>query len=72
MNNPCVLHEDTFYEYFKPRRLREAQYDIWGGHGLETFENTSIRFAVKIPPLCGPSSRGNPVVINGSLQAIIT
>ncbi len=32
-----VFHEDTFYEHFKPRRLADAQYDIWGGHGLETF-----------------------------------
>jgi hypothetical protein len=32
-----VLHEDTFYEYFKPIRHPDAQYDIWGGHGLETF-----------------------------------
>lgn len=32
-----VFHEDTFYEYFKPIRHPDAQYDIWGGHGLETF-----------------------------------
>ncbi len=32
-----VFHEDTFYEYFKPIRHADAQYDIWGGHGLETF-----------------------------------
>ena len=37
MNVPCVLHEDTFYEYFKPVLHPEAQYDIWGGYGLETF-----------------------------------
>ena len=37
MDNPCVLHEDTFYEYFKPFRHSDAQHDIWGGHGLETF-----------------------------------
>ena len=33
----CVLHEDSFYEYFVPIRHADAQYDIWGGHGLETF-----------------------------------
>ena len=33
----CVMHEDTFYEYFKPIRHADAQYDIWDGHGLETF-----------------------------------
>ena len=37
MDRPCVLHEDTFYEYFKPFRHADAQHDIWGGHGLETF-----------------------------------
>jgi len=31
------LHEDAFYEYFKPFRHPAAHYDIWGGHGLETF-----------------------------------
>ena len=31
------MHEDTFYEYFKPFRHPDAHYDIWGGHGLETF-----------------------------------
>ena len=34
---PCVLHEDTFYEYFKPFRHADSQHNIWGGHGLETF-----------------------------------
>jgi len=24
----CVLHEDTFYKYFKPFRHADAQYDI--------------------------------------------
>ena len=33
----CILHEDVFDEYFKPIRHPEAQYDIWGGHGLEAF-----------------------------------
>ena len=37
MDRLCVLHEDTFYEYFKPFRHTEAQHDIWGGHGLEPF-----------------------------------
>jgi hypothetical protein len=33
----CVLHEDSFYEYYKPYCHPKAKYDIWGGHGLETF-----------------------------------
>jgi len=37
MIKPCALHEDTFYDFFKPFRHPDAQHDIWGGHGLETF-----------------------------------
>lgn len=37
MSRSCVLHEDTFYEYFKPVRHPESQHEIWGGHGLETY-----------------------------------
>ena len=37
VSTPLVLHEDAFYEYFKPIRHIGRQYDIWGGHGLETF-----------------------------------
>lgn len=31
------LHEDAFYEFFVPYRHPKAQFDIWGGLGLETF-----------------------------------
>lgn len=31
------LHEDTFYEYYKPYRHPKSAHDIWGGHGLEAF-----------------------------------
>ena len=37
MSMPIVLHEDVFYEHFKPISHPEAQFEIWGGHGLETF-----------------------------------
>lgn len=37
METPCVLHEDTFYEYFKPILHAGTMCDIWGGHGLETY-----------------------------------
>lgn len=37
LSEPCVFHEDTFYEYFKPIRHSDAQHNIWGGLGLETF-----------------------------------
>jgi hypothetical protein len=32
-----VLHEDAFDEFFRPFRHPDAQHDIWGGLGLETF-----------------------------------
>lgn len=35
---PYTLHEDTFYEYFEPYRHPEAHFDIWGGIGLEAFD----------------------------------
>ncbi|MCK9387429.1 MAG: hypothetical protein M0Q22_03415 [Sulfuritalea sp.] len=35
---PHTFHEDTFYEYFEPYRHPEAHFDIWGGIGLETFD----------------------------------
>jgi hypothetical protein len=37
MADMLALHEDAFYEYFKPYRHPNAHHDIWGGHGLETF-----------------------------------
>lgn len=37
MYKSCVLHEDTFYEYFKPILHAGTMCDIWGGHGLETY-----------------------------------
>jgi len=37
MTTPVMLHEDAFYEYFKPYRHTDACRDIWGGLGLETF-----------------------------------
>ncbi len=32
-----TLHEDAFYEFFRPYRHKDASHDIWGGIGLETF-----------------------------------
>jgi len=32
-----TLHEDAFYEFFRPYRHPQANHDIWGGIGLETF-----------------------------------
>jgi hypothetical protein len=37
MTTSVMLHEDAFYEYFKPYRHPDACHDIWGGLGLETF-----------------------------------
>ncbi|MDQ7011507.1 MAG: hypothetical protein Q9M29_06765 [Mariprofundaceae bacterium] len=32
-----TLHEDAFYEFFRPYRHPLSNHDIWGGIGLETF-----------------------------------
>ena len=37
MARATSFHEDVFYEYFRPFRHPDAEFDIWGGHGLETF-----------------------------------
>ncbi|MDI1308889.1 MAG: hypothetical protein PSV17_05585 [Methylotenera sp.] len=37
MNEALQFHEDTFYEYFLPYRHPNANDDIWGGIGLETY-----------------------------------
>lgn len=37
MQKSTVFHEDVFYEHFRPFRHPAAHFDIWGGHGLETF-----------------------------------
>lgn len=37
MQKTTAFHEDVFYEYFRPFRHPLAGFDIWGGHGLETF-----------------------------------
>lgn len=37
MITSVALHEDAFYEYFKPYRHPDARHKIWGGLGLETF-----------------------------------
>jgi hypothetical protein len=34
---PVTLHEDAFYEFFRPYRHQKSNDDIWGGLGLETF-----------------------------------
>ena len=34
---PVTLHEDAFYEFFRPYRHQKSSYNIWGGFGLETF-----------------------------------
>ena len=32
-----IFHEDVFYAYFRPFRHPSSHFNIWGGHGLETF-----------------------------------
>ncbi len=34
---PLAMHEDAFYDFFIPYRHPESHWNIWGGHGLETY-----------------------------------
>lgn len=49
MADVLVLHEDAFYEYFKPYRHPDARYDVWGGHGIETF-GTDLELVHRLDP----------------------
>ena len=51
MSKSCALHEDTFYEYFKAVRHPDAQHEIWGGLGLETF-GKDLEIAHRCDPDC--------------------
>ena len=35
--SPTTFHEDVFYQYFRPFRHDNSEFDILGGFGLETF-----------------------------------
>ena len=37
MQRTAVFHEDVYYAYFQPFRHPSSHFNIWGGHGLETF-----------------------------------
>ena len=37
MLSTTVFHEDVYYAYFQPFRQPSTSFNIWGGHGLETF-----------------------------------
>lgn len=50
MQRTTVFHEDVYYAYFQPFRHPASHFNIWGGHGLETFgDDFQI---VKRFPLC--------------------
>jgi len=49
LTDVCVLHEDAFFEYFKPYRHPKANFDIWGGIGLETFGD-DFEIVRQLPP----------------------
>jgi len=37
LQRTTVFHEDVYDAYFQPFRHPAAHFNIWGGHGLETF-----------------------------------
>lgn len=46
-----VFHEDAFYAYFQPFRHPSSHFNIWGGHGLETF-GKDLQIARNFDPNC--------------------
>lgn len=45
MQKATVFHEDVFYEHFRPFQHPSGRFNIWGGHGLETFgEDLQLAF----------------------------
>jgi len=51
MQTETVFHEDVFYAYFKPFRHPLSHFNIWGGHGLETF-GEDLQIAKSVDPSC--------------------
>jgi hypothetical protein len=49
MTNVLALHEDIFFEYFKPYRHPDSIYEIWGGYGIETF-GTDFELVRRLDP----------------------
>lgn len=47
MLRTTVFHEDVFYAYFRPFRHPASNFNIWGGHGLETF-GEDLRIAASL------------------------
>ena len=45
---PFTLHEDTFYEFFHPCRHKDANHDIRGDIGLETF-GANLELVKRLP-----------------------
>lgn len=48
---PLLLHEDAFYEFFRPYRHPEASENCWGGLGLETF-GADFRLVLRLDVNC--------------------
>ena len=71
MITPIMLHEDTFYEYFKPYRHSDACHDIWGGLGLETFGKDLDTVRNWMPIICGQCWRAVLAMTNGLLPDTI-
>jgi len=49
MDRVLVLHEDAFYDFFRPYRHPQVHQDIWGGLGLEAF-GADFEVVKSLPP----------------------
>jgi hypothetical protein len=48
-SSSTILHEDSFYEFFRPYRHPSAAYNIWGGLGLE-IHGSDYKLVHSLPP----------------------
>lgn len=48
-SSSTLLHEDSFYEFFRPYRHPSAAFNVWGGFGLET-HGGDFELVQSLPP----------------------
>jgi len=60
-----TLHEDAFYEFFRPYRHARAQYDIWAGSGWKPSGKISNWLSTFRPRMSGRSLMAAMPPING-------
>lgn len=71
MQKSTVFHEAVFYEHFRPFKHPLARFNIWCGHGLETFGEDLRRVFDYDENMYGRLSMDRRGQTNGSSPAFI-